>query len=106
MINFFVNRNWKKLSDSRKRAKILAHNRKSHNPQMPHPRDWQGGQMPPSSPGGGRLGAGGIDWCITLQWIFAGKMFEEISIYWQLVFAADGWKNRKNYNPQKFRATR
>ena len=23
------------------------------NLQMPHPRDWQGGQMPRSSPGGG-----------------------------------------------------
>ena len=34
------------------------------NLQMPHPRDWQGGQMPRSSPGGGGglLGAGGIDW--------------------------------------------
>ena len=40
--NFFVNRNWKKLTDSRKRdkkltdsrkrAKILADNRKSHHP--------------------------------------------------------------------------
>ena len=28
----FVNRNWKKLTDSRKRAKILADNRKSHHP--------------------------------------------------------------------------
>ena len=27
------------------------------------PRDWQGGQMPRSSPG--EEGAGGIDWCIT-----------------------------------------
>ena len=33
------------------------------NLQIPHPRDWQGGQMPRSSPGG-ELGAGGIDWCI------------------------------------------
>ena len=32
IFNFFVNRNWKKLTDSRKRAKILAHNRKSHHP--------------------------------------------------------------------------
>ena len=32
--------------------------------QMPHSRDWQGGQMPRSCPGGGGLGAGGIDWCI------------------------------------------
>ena len=31
IINFF-NRNWKKLNDSRKRAKILADNRKSHHP--------------------------------------------------------------------------
>ena len=31
-LNFFVNRNWKKLTDSRKRAKILADNRKSHHP--------------------------------------------------------------------------
>ena len=30
IFNFFVNRNWKKLPDSRKRAKILADNRKSH----------------------------------------------------------------------------
>ena len=32
IFNFFVNRNWKKLTDSRKIAKILADNRKSHNP--------------------------------------------------------------------------
>ena len=32
------------------------------NLQMPDPRDWQGVQMPLSSPGD--LGAGGIDWCI------------------------------------------
>ena len=31
IFNFFVNRNWKKLTDSRKRAKILANKRKSHN---------------------------------------------------------------------------
>ena len=39
--------------------------------QMPHPRDWHGGQMPRSGPGGrgGGLGAGGIDWCITEQHI-------------------------------------
>ena len=30
--NFFVNRNWKKLTDSRKKAKILSDNRKSHHP--------------------------------------------------------------------------
>ena len=30
ILNFFVNRNWKKLTDSRKRAKILAD--KSHHP--------------------------------------------------------------------------
>ena len=35
------------------------------NLQMPHPQDWQGRQMPQSSPGLGGLGAGGIDWCIT-----------------------------------------
>ena len=33
------------------------------NLQMPHPWDWQGGQMPRSSPGK-ELGAGGIDWYI------------------------------------------
>ena len=33
------------------------------NLQMPHPQDWQGGQMPHSSPVG-VLGTGGIDWCI------------------------------------------
>ena len=32
IFNFSVNRNWKKLTDSRKRAKILADNRKSHHP--------------------------------------------------------------------------
>ena len=29
---FFVNRNWKKLTDSRERAKILGDNRKNHHP--------------------------------------------------------------------------
>ena len=32
IFNFFVNRNWLKLTDSRKRAKILADNRKSQHP--------------------------------------------------------------------------
>ena len=32
IFNFVVNRNWKKLTDSPKRAKILADNRKSHHP--------------------------------------------------------------------------
>ena len=32
IFNFFVNRNWKNLTDSRKRSKILADNRKSHHP--------------------------------------------------------------------------
>ena len=32
IFNFFVNRNLKKLTDSRKRAQILADNRKSHHP--------------------------------------------------------------------------
>ena len=32
IFNFFVNRNWKKLTDSRKRDKILDVNRKSHHP--------------------------------------------------------------------------
>ena len=32
MFNFIVNCNWKKLTDSRKIAKILADNRKSHHP--------------------------------------------------------------------------
>ena len=36
LFNFFVNRNWKKLTDSRKRAKILADNRKSHHPTETH----------------------------------------------------------------------
>ena len=39
--------------------------RVAQNLQIPHPRDWQGGQMPRSSPrGGGGLGAAGIYWCI------------------------------------------
>ena len=38
---FFVNRNWKKLTDSRKRAQILADNRKSHHPiETLHERVW------------------------------------------------------------------
>ena len=32
IFNFFVNRNWKKLTDSLRRAKFLADNRKSHHP--------------------------------------------------------------------------
>ena len=32
IFNFFVNRNWKNLTDRRKRAQILAHNRKGHHP--------------------------------------------------------------------------
>ena len=32
IFNFYVNRNWKKLTDSRKRAKLLADNRNSHPP--------------------------------------------------------------------------
>ena len=32
IFNFVVNRNWKKLTDSRKRAKISADNRKSYHP--------------------------------------------------------------------------
>ena len=32
IFNFFGNRNWKKLADSRKKAKILADNRKCHHP--------------------------------------------------------------------------
>ena len=30
--------------------------------QMPHPRDWHGGQIPRSSPGGGGGGGGGGRW--------------------------------------------
>ena len=32
IFNIFVNRNWKKLTENRKRAKILAESRKSHLP--------------------------------------------------------------------------
>ena len=32
IFTFFVNRNWKKLADNRKQAKILADNRKSEHP--------------------------------------------------------------------------
>ena len=44
--------------------------RAQQNLQMPHPWDWQGGQMPRISPRGGGeggLGAAGIDWCINVQ---------------------------------------
>ena len=40
IFNFFVNRNWKKLTDSRKRAKILADNRKSHHPIETLENEW------------------------------------------------------------------
>ena len=36
IFNFSVNRNWKKLTDSRKGAKILADNRNSHHPIGTH----------------------------------------------------------------------
>ena len=32
ILKFFVDRNWKKLTNNRKRAKILADNRKRHHP--------------------------------------------------------------------------
>ena len=32
IFNFVVNRNWKKITDSRKRPTILADNRKSYHP--------------------------------------------------------------------------
>ena len=32
IFNIFVNRNWKKLTESRKRAKIVAESRQSHLP--------------------------------------------------------------------------
>ena len=32
IFNFFVNRNWKNLTDSRKRTEILTDYRKSHHP--------------------------------------------------------------------------
>ena len=41
--------------------------------QMPHPRDWQGGQIPRSSPA--ELGAAGIDWCIIF--VAAIQLFRE-----------------------------
>ena len=47
ILNFFINRNWKKLTDSRKRANILADNSKSHR----HP--WGGG--PEGGGGEGKL---------------------------------------------------
>ena len=31
ILNLFVKRNWKKWTDNRKRAKILADNRKTHH---------------------------------------------------------------------------
>ena len=36
--------------------------RAAQNLQMPHHRDWPGGQMPRSSPGGGGGGGGGVGW--------------------------------------------
>ena len=54
--------------------------RAAQNLQMPHPRDWQGGQMSRSSPEG--LDAAGFDWCInnleshtSPPWIFAPFLF-------------------------------
>ena len=42
IFNFLVNSNWKKLADSRKRAEILADNRKSHHPIEVLFRGWLG----------------------------------------------------------------
>ena len=53
IFNFFVNRNWKKLTDSRKRTKILADNRKSHHPietLFPGSRRQKTTALPPVSP--------------------------------------------------------
>ena len=57
------------------------------NLQIPHPWDWQGGQMPRSSPGeGGGLGAGGIDWCIK-------QLFFSISVNsgFRNIYLATSW---------------
>ena len=40
--------------------------RAAQNLQMPHPSDWQGGQMPCSSPAGG--GGGGGEWSAWHSW--------------------------------------
>ena len=42
--------------------------------QMPHPRDWQGGQMPRSSTA--ELSAAGIDWCIIF--VAAMQLFRDL----------------------------
>ena len=43
--------------------------------QMPHPRDWQGGQMPRSSTA--ELSAAGIDWCIIF--VAAMQLFRDLT---------------------------
>ena len=52
-----------KSSGIRPRGWQMPGPRTAQNLQKPHPRDWQGGQIPCSSPGG--LGAAGIGWWIT-----------------------------------------
>ena len=63
----------------------------AQNLQMPHPRDWQGGQMPRSSPGG--LVAAGFDWCINNSerhtphhgfppFLFGGVIFSYYFLQW------------------------
>ena len=63
------------------------------NLQMPHPRDWQGGQMPRRSPGGGELGAGGVDWCIKLILSLKSHMnvplFNKLTDLWITILSFD-----------------
>ena len=61
-----------------------------HHLQMPHPRDWHGGQMPRSCRGG--LGAGGIDWCITSSLpdknsSFVHRRFVKLGVVYLVVIA-------------------
>ena len=62
--------------------------------------------MPRSSPGGG--GGGWAQLQLT-DALLCNKFLREKCLTKFLLatcFAADEWKNRKNWNPQKFRATR
>ena len=56
--------------------------RAAQNLQIPHPLDWQGGQMlrgiSGGGGGGGCLAAAGIDWCIKLK----KERLERASMNW------------------------
>ena len=82
--------------------------------QMPHPRDWQGGQMPRSRPvrgGGGwrRLGRAGIDWALlSHRTLYITDLDHEVVSGSQLTrFCVEGFKTstRASFGNRRTRST-